>query len=103
MEATISLLFSIAICHKPLTMPAILSKKHRKHTVTPYTQKPGPKGPHPLNQPASASKQVKQPSRQLINHDWLMVFAWINANPHQSQQHVVNHFANRRENPLRFN
>lgn len=84
-------------------MPAVLSKKSRKHTVTPYKQKPGPKGRHPQNQPESASKPIKQTSKQLTNHDWLTVFTWIDTNLHQSQQDVVNHFANRRENPLRFN
>jgi len=71
--------------------------------VTPYSQKPGPKGPHPWNQPGSASKQVKLPSKQLMNHDWLTVFTWIDTNPNRSQQDVVNHFANRRESPLCFN
>ncbi|KAF9643910.1 hypothetical protein BDM02DRAFT_3103728 [Thelephora ganbajun] len=69
----------------------------------PYTQKPGPKGPHPQNQPASASKRVKQPSKQLTNHDWLTVFAWIDVNPNQSQQDIVDHFANQGDSPLRFN
>ena len=87
----------------PLTMPAILSKKSHKYIVTPYSQKPGPKGPHPKNQPASASKKVKQPSKQLTNHDWLTVFAWIDNNPHRSQQDVVDHFANQQEGQLRFN
>jgi hypothetical protein len=86
-------------------MPAILSEKSRKHTVamTPYLRKPGPKGPHPRNQPASASKQAKTPSKQLTNHDWLTVFTWINANPGQSQQEVDDHFASRQGSPLRFN
>ena len=84
-------------------MPAVVSDKSRKHTVTPYTNKPGPKGPHPRNQPASSSKQVKQPSKQLINHDWLTVFAWIDGNPHRPQQDVVDHFANLRDHPLCFN
>ena len=79
------------------------SEKSRKHTVTPYSQKPGPKGPRPQNQPKSASKKVKQPSKQLTNHDWLTVFAWMDSNPHRSQQDVVDHFANRREGSLRFN
>ena len=84
-------------------MPAALSEKKRKHTVTPYATKPGPKGPHPRNQPGSASKQVKQPSKQLTNHDWLTVFTWIDANPGRSQQDTVDHFANRQGSPLRFN
>lgn len=83
-------------------MPATLSEKNRKHTVTPYKNKPGPKGPHFRNQPGSASKQVKQPSKQLTNHDWLTVFAWIDANPNRPQQDVVDHFANRREGSLQF-
>ena len=84
-------------------MPAIVGKKTRKHTLAPYKQKPGPKGPHPRNQPASATKQAKQPSKQLTNHDWLTVFAWIDTNPYRSQQDVVDHFTNRRQNPLHFN
>ena len=84
-------------------MPALLSEKSRKHTVTPYSQKPGPKGPRPQNQPKSASKKVKQPSKQLTNHDWLTVFAWIDDNPGRSQQDTVDHFANRRKGPLHFN
>ena len=84
-------------------MPAILSEKSRKHTVTPYTRKPGPKGRNPQNQPASASKRVKQPSKQLTNHDWLTVFVWIDANSHRSQQDVVDHFVNQQENALHFN
>ena len=84
-------------------MPAALSKKSRKHTVMPYSQKPGPRGPHPQNQPASASKQVKLPSKQLTNHNWLSVFTWIDANPRRSQQDVVDHFTNRQEDPLCFN
>lgn len=76
-------------------MPAILSEKSRKHTVVPYSKKPGPKGPQSRNQPGSASKGTKQSSKQLTNHDWLTVFAWMDANSHQirSQQDVVNHFA----------
>ena len=84
-------------------MPALLSEKSRKHTVTPYSQKPGPKGPHPQNQPKSASKKVKQPSKQLTNHDWLTIFAWIDDNPGRLQQDTVDHFANRRKGPLHFN
>ena len=84
-------------------MPAILSEKSRKHTVTPYSRKPGPKGPHTQNQPKSASKKVKQPSKQLTNHDWLTVFAWLDKNHHRSQQDVVDHFANRQEGSLHFN
>jgi hypothetical protein len=84
-------------------MPAALSEKERKHTVAPYTKKPGPKGPHPWNQPGSASNHVKQSSKQLTNHDWLTVFAWMDDNCGQSQQDIVHHFAIRRENPLLFN
>ena len=86
-------------------MPTILSEKSRKHTVavTPYSRKPGPKGPRPQNQPVSASKQAKTRSKQLTNHDWLTVFTWIDANPSRSQQEVVDHFANRQGSPLRFN
>ena len=84
-------------------MPAVVSEKKRKYTITLYTQKPGPKGPHPQNQPASASKQVKLPSKQLTNHDWLTVFTWIDTNPHRSQQDAVDHFANQQQNPLQFN
>ena len=92
-----------SFCHS-LPMPPVLSEKSRKHaTVTPYSRKPGPKGPHTRNQPASASTQVKQPSQQLTNHDWLTVFAWMDANPNRPQQSIVDHFANRREGPLRFN
>lgn len=107
MELTVGLLLSNSFFHKPChlnplaAMPTILSKKNRKHTVTPHTPKPGPKGPQ--NQPGSASKQVKQLSKQLTNSDWLTVFTWINANPYQSQQDVIDHFANWRENPLYFN
>ena len=84
-------------------MPATVGEKPRKHTLTPCRWKPGPKGPHPRGQPASATKQVKQPSRQLTNHDWLTVFAWIDANPYRSQQDVVDHFTNQQQNPLHFN
>jgi hypothetical protein len=84
-------------------MPAMLSEKSRKHTVVPYSQKPGPKGPHPQNQPASASRKIKEQSKQLTNHDWLTVFAWIDSNPHRSQQDVVDHFANQHEGRLQFN
>lgn len=85
-------------------MPSLLSEKSRKHTTPgPYARKPGPKGPRPQSQPASASKCVKQPSKQLTNHDWLTVFSWIDDNPHRSQQDVVDHFGNRREGPLHFN
>jgi len=83
-------------------MPAILSEKSRKHTVTPYSKKLGPKGPHPRNQAKSASKPAKAPSTQLTNHDWLTIFKWVDANIHRSQQDAVNHFANQ-ESPLRFN
>jgi hypothetical protein len=83
-------------------MPASLSDKSQKHTVKPYSRKPGPKGPNSQNRPASASKQTKQPSKQLTNHDWLTVFAWIDANPGGSQQSVVDHFANLKS-PLFFN
>ena len=93
---------SSAPCPNPLTMPAIPSEKNCKHTVTLYAQKPGPKGPHPRNQPGSASKQVKQSSKQLTNHDWLTVFVWINTNPNRSQQDVVDHFVNQWDNPLYF-
>ena len=84
-------------------MPAVLSEKSRKHTVKPYSRKPGPKGPHAQNQPASASTKVKQQSKQLTNHDWLTVFAWMDMNPYRSQQDVVDHFANLREGLLHFN
>jgi len=53
--------------------------------------------------PASAAKQVKSPSKQLTNHDWLTVFTWIDGNPGRPQQDAVDHFANRREGPLHFN
>jgi hypothetical protein len=100
---TISQLYSPHIPPpNPPTMPAILSEKSRKHVVTPYSQKPGPKGPHPRNQVASASKQPKVSSTQLTNHDWISVFAWINANPGRSQQDAVGHFADQRESPLCF-
>ena len=91
------------LCYPP-TMPAALSEKSHKHTVMLYSWKPGPKGPHPWNQPASASKQVKLPSKQLTNHSWLSVFTWIDTNPHRSQQAVIDHFANQLgEDPLCFN
>jgi hypothetical protein len=81
----------------------MLSEKSQRHTIVPYSRKPGPKGPHPQNQPASASKKVKQQSKQLTNHNWLTVFAWIDNNPHRSQQDVVDQFANRHEGQLHFN
>ena len=81
-------------------MPAALSEKSRKHTVTPYSRKPGPKGRR--NQPASASKPPEVPSKRLTNHDWLTVFKWIKDNPHRSQQDAVDHFANLQEKPLCF-
>ena len=55
-------------------MPAMPSEKSRKYTATLYSRKPGLKGPHFRNQPASALKKVKQSSKQLTNHDWLAVF-----------------------------
>ena len=79
-------------------MPAIPSEKSRKHTMKPYSRKPGPN----RNQPASALKKIKQPSKQLTSHDWLTVFTWIDTNPYRSQQDVVDYFANRREGPLHF-
>ena len=84
-------------------MPAALSNKSQKHTVTPYTWKPGPMGPHPWNQPASALKPLKVPSTQLTNNDWLTVFTWVDANPGRSQQEAVDYFTNRQEKPLCFN
>jgi hypothetical protein len=41
--------------------------------------------------------------KQLTNHDWLTVFAWVDENPLRSQQDVVNHFANQQGSPLHFN
>jgi len=101
---TISQLYSRTPPRPPSypTMPAILSEKSRKHTVTPYSKKPGPKGPHPRNQAKSTSKLAKAPSTQLMNHDWLTIFKWIDTNIHWSQQDAVNHFVNR-ESPLHFN
>ena len=83
-------------------MPAVISDKSRKHTVTPYSRKPGPKGPHRQNQPVSAARQIKQPSKQLTNQDWLTVFMWIDTNSPRSQRDIVDHFANRHNGPLHF-
>src|SRR5579872_572001 len=61
-----------------LVMPAVSNEKSRKHTTTNlYSKKPGPKGPRSQNQPASASKAIKQSSKRLTNHNWLVIFAWI--------------------------
>ena len=84
-------------------MPAIVSEKTCRYTIAPYTQKLGPKGSHPQNQPASALKQVKQLSKQLTNYNWLTVFMWIDANPQQLQHDIINHFTNQQQNPLHFN
>jgi hypothetical protein len=85
-----------------LNMPAALSKKSHKHKVTPYSWKPGPTGLHPQNQPESASKKIKQPSKQLTNHDWLTIFTWMDAHLGQLQKNIVDHFTSQEEGSLNF-
>ena len=94
MFTTYLLHISSVFCYTLSNVPAVVSDKKHKYTVTPYTSKPGPNSPLLQNQPGSASKHIKQPSRQLTNHNWLTVFEWIDVNPNRSQQDVVGYFAN---------
>jgi hypothetical protein len=82
-------------------MPAEPTRRPRK--LAPYARKPGPKGKQTKDSPATSAKTVATETHEnLTLHDWMTVFAFIDAHPALGQTAVVEHFKSKAVGALVF-
>jgi hypothetical protein len=80
-------------------MPTEPTRKPREKP-TPYVRKPD-KVKIPRDAPATSATKSKG-RQNLTLHDWLTVFAYMDAHPDMGQGQIVQHFATRKEGTLTF-